>query len=197
MCPAGREPSIRSLWASGDSIPGPSTRSRGNPITRTRRFSGWTGRMRSGRRSRSPRSRMPRSERWSKLENIATRALSSGSLPRSLSGGTRSPKLTFRRVLPLEHFSVIDGKLTFEDLGARYDIEKGREYSVRWATCDDNGLLTPLPGGAGREVPALQSGSPYLAATIECQAHGAACGHAITVYLRARPTGPEVVGIDR
>ena len=103
----------------------------------------------------------------------------------------------FSRVLPLDNFSVVDGKLSFEDLGARYDFEKGREYAVRWATSDDNGRLTPLPGGAGRDVPALQSGSPYLAATIECAANGAACGHAITVYLRTSPKGLEVVGVDR
>jgi len=42
-----------------------------------------------------------------------------------------------------------------------------------------------------------QSGSPYLAATIECAANGAVCGHAITVYLRTGATGREVVEVDR
>ena len=103
----------------------------------------------------------------------------------------------FSRVPPLDKFGIVDGKLTFEDLGARYDFEKGREYSVRWATCDDKGRLTPLPGGAGRDVPALQSSSPYLAAVIECADTGKACGRGITVYLRVRQTVLEVVGIDR
>lgn len=103
----------------------------------------------------------------------------------------------FSRVPPLDKFGIVDGKLTFEDLGARYDFEKERQYSVRWATSDDKGRLTLLPGGAGRDVPALQSGSPYLAAIIECADTGKACGRGITVYLRVHQTVPEVVGIDR
>jgi hypothetical protein len=104
---------------------------------------------------------------------------------------------SFSRVLPLDKFRVVDGKLTFEDLGAKYDFAKGREYSVRWAASDETGRLTPLPGATGREVPALQSSSSYVAATIECAGAGTACRRAITVYLRAGQTGLEVVGIDR
>lgn len=103
----------------------------------------------------------------------------------------------FSRVLPLDKFSVVGSKLTWEDLGARYDFAKRREYSVRWASSDENGRLTPLPNATGREVPALQSSSPYLAAVIECAHSGTACGRAITVYLRECQTRVEVVGIDR
>ena len=57
------------------------------------------------------------------------------------------------QVPPLDNFAIVDGKLTFEDLGARYDFAKGREYSVRWATSDDAGRLTPSPGGRQKHRP--------------------------------------------
>jgi hypothetical protein len=103
----------------------------------------------------------------------------------------------FSRVLPLDKFRVIDGRLTFEDVSARGEIANGHEYPVRWASWDRNGQVTPLADARGTSVSAFQGETQYLAATISCAEAEAGCKNPITVYLRRGKTGPEVVGIDR
>lgn len=101
------------------------------------------------------------------------------------------------RSLPIDRFRVVDGKLTFEDLGASSGGVNGREYSVGWASWDDHGRATPLPDAAGRQVPAFRSGTQYLAATIKRTEKKSEADDPVTVYVRQRQTGLEVVGIDR
>jgi hypothetical protein len=103
----------------------------------------------------------------------------------------------FSRVLPLDKFRVMDGSLTFEDVSARSELAKGREYPVRWASWDRNGHVTPLADAGGRRVPGFRDDTQYLAATIGCTEAEARCKNSITVYLRHGQTGPEVVGVDR
>ena len=103
----------------------------------------------------------------------------------------------FSRVLPLDKFRVMDGRLTFEDLSAPNELAEGREYPVRWASWDRTGRVTPLTDAAGTRVPVFRADTQYLAATIICTGADARCKNPITVYLRRGQTGPEVVGVDR
>jgi len=97
----------------------------------------------------------------------------------------------FSKVLPLDKFSVVDGKLTFRNLGQSRGIGKGREFSVRWASCDQNGRMKPLPQATGRQVPVQQNDAQYLVATINSSEDP------IRVYFRRNEKGLEVVRIDR
>ena len=97
----------------------------------------------------------------------------------------------FSRVLPLDKFKVVDGQLTFEDLGARAGLESSREYSVRWASWDRNGHATQLPDATGLQVPAFRGDTQYLAVMI------ADNDDPVTVYVRQGRRGSEVVGVDR
>ena len=72
-------------------------------------------------------------------------------------------------------------------------------YRIQWATYDNSlGAATKLPAALGRKLPAVNSGTSYLAATIACQ-NGAdgGCPSAVTVYLRRSGGGFEVVGSER
>ena len=101
----------------------------------------------------------------------------------------------FSKLLPLDNFKVSDGRLVFDDLGAARGIGKNREYTVRWASWDQNGA-TALPD-TGSRIPAFGGGTKYLAATIACTSGDAACGNPVIAYLRRSERGLEVVGIDR
>jgi hypothetical protein len=97
----------------------------------------------------------------------------------------------FSQGLPLDKFKVVNGELTFEDLGAGGRSESRREYSVRWASWDRGGHTTQLADAGGMQVPAFRSDSQYLSATITDR------NDPVTVYVRQGQKGPEVVGIDR
>jgi hypothetical protein len=100
----------------------------------------------------------------------------------------------FSRVLPLDKFSVVDGKLTFEDLGAKRGGGSG-QYSVRWTSWDGDGRATPLSEASDTQVPSFRSDTRYLAATFKPA--GGAGDDPVTVYLRRGDAGLQVVGIDR
>ena len=102
----------------------------------------------------------------------------------------------FSSVLPLDKFRIVDGRLTFEDLGARAGVSNGREYSVRWASWDGDGRSAPLAYATGSRVPAFRDDTQYLAATIQPAANKPG-DDPVTVYIRRGKNGPEVVGIDR
>ncbi len=103
----------------------------------------------------------------------------------------------FSRVLPIDKFRIVNGRLTFEDLGAGGGAGTGREYTVRWASCDDSGRATPPSDANGSDIPAFRSDTRYLAATIKLTTNEPEGDDTVTVYLRRGETGPEVVGIDR
>jgi hypothetical protein len=91
-------------------------------------------------------------------------------------------------VLPLDHFAVRGGKLTFDDLAVRYGFHDARRYTVAWSEFDNaTSRKTPI-AGTGFDVP-RSNGAAYLAADI----HAEDPQKTVTVYLR----GNEVVGIDR
>jgi hypothetical protein len=94
----------------------------------------------------------------------------------------------FEDVLPLDGFELSGGKLTFDDLAARYGFRKSPVYSVQWFEYDNRtDARTPIPGGATFDVPRTQAS--YLAARIQA----ADPRKTVTVYLHEDC----VVGIDR
>jgi hypothetical protein len=97
----------------------------------------------------------------------------------------------FSRVVPLDKFTVLDGQLSFEDLGAWRDAGTGRQYSVRWVSWDLARHATQLPEAIGMQVLAFRADTQYLSATITDK------DDPVTVYVRRGRTGPEVLGIDR
>ena len=94
----------------------------------------------------------------------------------------------FEDVLPLDGFELSGGKLTFDDLAARYGFRKSPVYSVQCFEYDNRtDARTPIPGGATFDVPRTQAS--YLAARIQA----ADPRKTVTVYLHEDC----VVGIDR
>ena len=101
----------------------------------------------------------------------------------------------FSKIAPLDNFRISGGELAFDDLGVGRGIGKNREYTVRWASWDQNGS-TALPD-TGAKVPAFGDDTKYLAATVACTGADPDCSYPVTVYLRHCDRGLEVVGIDR
>jgi hypothetical protein len=92
-------------------------------------------------------------------------------------------------VLPLDHFAVGDGKLTFEDLAVHYGFHDPRRYTVAWSAFDNaTSQKSPIAGAVTFDVP-RSNGSAYLAADIRAEDPR----KTVTVYLR----GSDVIGIDR
>ena len=102
------------------------------------------------------------------------------------------------KMLPLDKFRVADGELAFDDL-SKYAAGVLLGYQIQWATYDNNrSVATKLPAALGRKLPAVDSGTEYLAATIACErAADGECPSPVTVYLRRSGTGFEVVGSER
>jgi hypothetical protein len=103
----------------------------------------------------------------------------------------------FPRVLPLDQFAVRDGRLQFEDLGAKYRLTPARQYTVRWARFDNRSQQQTALAGASdptlpREVTQSAAGE-YFAAEIR----SGEASQSVTVYLRNKAGRLEVVGIDR
>ncbi len=94
----------------------------------------------------------------------------------------------FEDVLPLDGFELSGGKLTFDDLAARYGFRASPVYSVQWFEYDNRtGARTPISRADTFDVPSTQA--PYLAATIQAGDPR----KTVTVYVH----DDCVVGIDR
>jgi hypothetical protein len=103
----------------------------------------------------------------------------------------------FAQVLPLDDFGVRSGKLEFTDLSAKYGFSAAQSYSVAWSGFDNaTGQKRALAGRASFDLPeevARAGNETYYAAEIR----GSDAKKTLTVYLRKRSEGVEVVGIDR
>ncbi len=102
----------------------------------------------------------------------------------------------FAKVLPLDGFSIAAGNLTFEDLEVKYGFKPKREYQVEWSQFDNEAEKhTPIAGASGLALPpqVREGAGDYYAASIK----GDDPAKTVTVYLRKKTSGLEVVGIDR
>jgi hypothetical protein len=101
----------------------------------------------------------------------------------------------FSRVLPLDRFRVENGRLAFDDLGARQGVTAARDYQIEWSVFDNSRQeRTPIAGASGAALPRPPAGTQYLAATVSC---GEDCGSKVVVYLKCSGGAFDVVGIDR
>jgi hypothetical protein len=102
----------------------------------------------------------------------------------------------FARVLPLDRFRVAANALEFDDLNVTYGFAPARTYTIEWYGFDNakDAFLDRI--GAGTMLPpaalSLGAGS-YLAARI----HAGEAAMLVNVFLRRRPDGFDIVGIDR
>lgn len=104
----------------------------------------------------------------------------------------------FSKVLPLDSFRVANGQLLFDDLAEKSGFRKAQTYRIAWSRFDNtSGATTPLPEEISFSVPtafAAASVGSYFSAKILAQGGDR---KSVTVYLRKRSDGAEVVGIER
>ncbi len=107
------------------------------------------------------------------------------------------------RILPLDHFGVIDDRLTSTDIAVTVGLASARPYSVSWSLYDNgSGNATPLDSTEDFNVPTVHLQDPerhYLVATLR-YAQGSLSEQRMTtrVYFRQRGGhGWTPVGIDR
>ncbi len=94
----------------------------------------------------------------------------------------------FDDVLPLDNFTVRDGRLEFEDLAVKYGFQPARNYSIEWSEFDNQtGRGRRISDATSDRIP--RSPSAYLVANIR----SGDPGKTVSVYLR----GNTIVGIDR
>jgi hypothetical protein len=106
-------------------------------------------------------------------------------------------RVYFSKVLPLDRFTIKDGRLVFEDLAVKHGFMTSRNYAIQWFHFNnDTGQTTPLVGETSfalpRQLEEAQRGE-YFAAEIA----GGDPKKTITVYLRKKSDRIEVVGLDR
>ena len=104
----------------------------------------------------------------------------------------------FSKVLPLDWFEVVDGELKFEDLADHYDFIEPRSYLVQWSTFDNQTEKHANLGVSAStfEIPPATSTAAegsYYAARIWADDPLMA----VTVYLRKKEDGLELVGVER
>ena len=103
----------------------------------------------------------------------------------------------FAKVLPLDEFKVIQGRLEFEDLQIKYGLVGDRDYQVEWSSFDNGSEEhSPIAGATGLQVPEVArravNGS-FLAARIR----GEDESKTVLVYLRRDGSGFKIVGLER
>jgi hypothetical protein len=100
--------------------------------------------------------------------------------------------------LPLDHFTVSNGKLCFEDLAVKHNFAAPRQYEVTWFHFDNKTENhTPLSGEPSFRLPGeldrADEGS-YFTASVHASGDEQ---KTVTVFLRESDRAAEVVGIER
>ena len=111
----------------------------------------------------------------------------------------------FSKVLPFDRFGVQNGSLTYEDLALKHGFIPSQEYaasdnfpqSVRWSRFDnETEQKTPLTGETTLILP-QQVQQAVAGEYFVIDIAGAESRKTVSVFLRKREDGVEVVGIDR
>ncbi len=104
----------------------------------------------------------------------------------------------FSKLLPLDAFRLVDGRLQFEDLAVRHKFQPAREYEVSWSRFDnDSNTHNQLPEETSFHLPRpiySASEGDYFAARIHARFDA---GKTVTVFLRKKGASCEIVGIER
>ena len=103
----------------------------------------------------------------------------------------------FAKVLPLDNFSIQDGRLVFEDLAVKHKLVGPRNYTVQWSRFNnDTEQRSSLPGEATLSLPrqAVEAApGSYFVADI----YSGEKPKSVSVYIRKRAEAFEIAGIDR
>lgn len=110
----------------------------------------------------------------------------------------------FSKLLPLDHFRIVDGRLVFDELSAQFVDAPLVRYEVQWSAYNnEHDRATPLPEGgdvireASKELstrlPEMR-GEGFWLATIGSPERP---GQVVQVYLREHGSTVEVVGLER
>ena len=103
----------------------------------------------------------------------------------------------FAKLLPLDNFRIENGRITFEDLQVKYGFVDQREYKTQWSRFDnDSEKHTPIDGASGMVLPA-ETRSAGVGAYFADEIQGEDETKTVTVYIRKRAAGFQVVGVDR
>ncbi len=101
------------------------------------------------------------------------------------------------RLLSLDRFRVEDGTLRFDDLAALHGLTGQTSYNVRWLRLEnDSAVLMVLAGAESFDLPNTVTNAPagsYFAARVSAGNPDTE----ITVYVRTRDGGIDVVGLER
>jgi hypothetical protein len=110
----------------------------------------------------------------------------------------RRDKITrtfFAKVLPLDHFAIQNGVLTFQDLAQTFDLHARRDYSFQWYSFDNTtGQKQPLPDATPALPRRLLEGPGEAYAAAEIRTAGAP--QSVLVYVRKRGETAGVVGVE-
>lgn len=100
----------------------------------------------------------------------------------------------YRKVLPLDRFKILDGKLTYEDLADSAGFGPAGPYGIQWFQLDNlSGSLAELRGSIGPVVPT--GGGEFRVARITTHQRPSQSVD-VTVRLNASQP-PEIVGVER
>jgi hypothetical protein len=102
----------------------------------------------------------------------------------------------FSRVLPLDDFAVVNGRLSWVHLGEKYGFSEPAPLEVSWSSFDNMAEIHSAMAGSGPTLPdAVRSGAEgaYFAARIG----ESGSPKTVTVYLRKQRSELRIVGVDR
>jgi hypothetical protein len=102
----------------------------------------------------------------------------------------------FSRVLPLDDFVIVNGRLEWTHLGEKYGFSEAPALDIAWSRFDNQTETHAPLEGTGAELPsAVRNGADgaYFAARLVEKGSD----KSVTVFLRKRGEEPGLVGIDR
>jgi hypothetical protein len=101
----------------------------------------------------------------------------------------------FAKVLPLEDFSIADGKIHFRDLGVAHGFTQPQSYRYEWFAFDNaTQKETTIQMTEDGSVPPAANSSQYLGCRLLPAKQD---GRATTVYFRKQEDGWKLVGVSR
>lgn len=102
-------------------------------------------------------------------------------------------RYAFGRMLPLDHFSVRDGRLVWEDLSAVHGFGGAGPVQVQWSRYDNNlDRRDPLSNGNSPSLPSPLTDGYWVADLVQSQTPS----HQVSVYFRATSGTPKIVGVE-
>ena len=100
------------------------------------------------------------------------------------------------RVLPLDGFRVTGDGLQFDDLGVVHNLSAPRTYTIDWFGFDNDKDSLVGKIGTGAALPPAAKDLP-AGAYVAARVYAGAADLNVTVFLRRRADGFDVVGLDR